>query len=105
MSTICLGMSLGLPHLRMASWGVFIAPNTIVAVEGKLLLSAVTPDSPVLHRTARCSLSGAPSRCLVRADDRWRCRLFTPDSPDFTLDSPDFTPDSPVVFPPSATWN
>jgi hypothetical protein len=91
MSTICLGMSLGLPHLRMAGWGVFIAPNTIIAVGGKLMLSAVTPDSPVVHRTVHCSLSGAPSCCLIRADDRWRRRLFTPDSS--------------VVFPPSATWN
>jgi hypothetical protein len=46
MSTICLGMLLGLPHLRMAGWGVFIAPNTIVAVGEKLLLSAA-------HRTIR----------------------------------------------------
>jgi hypothetical protein len=47
MSTICLGMSLGLPHMEMASWGVFIAPNTNIAVGGKLLLS-------VVHRTVRC---------------------------------------------------
>jgi hypothetical protein len=34
--------------------GVFIAPTTIlaVAVDG-------TPDSPVVHRTGHCSLSGA----------------------------------------------
>jgi hypothetical protein len=53
MSTICLGMSLGLPHLRMASWGVFIAPNTIVAIGGKLLLFAVTPDSALF--LVRCA--------------------------------------------------
>jgi hypothetical protein len=46
MSTICLGMSLGLPHLEMAGWGVFIAPNTNIAVGEKLLLS-------VAHRTIR----------------------------------------------------
>jgi hypothetical protein len=44
MSTICLGMSLGLPHMEMAGWGVFIAPNTKLVVGGKLLLS-------VVHRT------------------------------------------------------
>jgi hypothetical protein len=57
MSTICLGMLLGLPHLKMAGWGVFIAPNTKLAVGGKLLLSMV-------HRTVRWSpgQSGAPSR-------------------------------------------
>jgi hypothetical protein len=91
MYTICLGMSLGLPHLKMAGWGVFIAPNTNRAVGEKLLLSAA-------HRTTHCSLSGAPSRCLVRAGDRWRRRLSTPDSPVLT-------PDSPVVFSLGATWN
>jgi hypothetical protein len=37
-------MSLGLPHMEMAGWGVFIAPNTNRAVGEKLLLSAA-------HRT------------------------------------------------------
>jgi hypothetical protein len=39
--------------------GVFIAPTTIlvVAVDG-------TPDSPVVHRTGHCSMSGA---CHVSA--------------------------------------
>jgi hypothetical protein len=36
MSTICLGVLLGLPHIRMADWGVFIAPNTKLAVREKL---------------------------------------------------------------------
>jgi hypothetical protein len=36
MSTICLGMLLGLSHLEMASWGVFIAPNTKLAIGEKL---------------------------------------------------------------------
>jgi hypothetical protein len=98
MSIICLGMSLGLPRLEMTGWGVFIAPNTNRAVGEKLLLLCGTPDSPVVHRTAHSSLSGAPSRCPVRAGDRWRRRLSTPDSPVLT-------PDSPVVFSPGATWN
>jgi hypothetical protein len=70
MSTICLGMSLGLPHLEIAGWGVFIAPNTNVATGEKLLLLCGTQDSPVVHRTSHCSLSGAPSRYPVRAGDR-----------------------------------
>jgi hypothetical protein len=98
MSTICPGMSLGLPPLEMAGWGVFIAPNTNRAVGEKLLLLCGTADSPVLHRTSHCSLSGAPSCCPVRAGDRWHRRLST-------LDSPVFTPDSLVVFSPGATWN
>jgi hypothetical protein len=38
MSTICLGMLLGLSHLGMANSGVFIGPNTILAVGEKVLL-------------------------------------------------------------------
>ena len=59
MSILCLGMLLGIPPLGMLGWGVFIAPNTNLAIGRKLLLSAVTPDSPVVHRTAHCSFSGA----------------------------------------------
>jgi hypothetical protein len=59
MSTICLGMLLELPHLRMAGWGVFIAPNTIVAVGEKLLLSAA-------HRTVRWSIGQRIVACPVR---------------------------------------
>jgi hypothetical protein len=32
MSTICLGMVLELSHLEMVDWGVFIAPNTKIAI-------------------------------------------------------------------------
>jgi hypothetical protein len=51
MYTICLGMLLGLPHLEMAGWGVFIAPNTKLAVGEKLCSlrhtrqSGAPPDS------------------------------------------------------------
>jgi hypothetical protein len=44
-------MSLGLPNLEMAGWGVFIAPNTKLAVGEKLCTlrhtgqSGGTPDS------------------------------------------------------------
>ena len=59
MSTICLGMSLGLPHLEMAGWGVFIAPNTNRAVGEKLLLSAS-------HRTVRWCTGQRTVVCPVR---------------------------------------
>jgi hypothetical protein len=36
MSIMCLGMLLGLPHLGMVDWGVFIAPNTKLDVGEKL---------------------------------------------------------------------
>jgi hypothetical protein len=78
-------MLLGLPHLEKAGWGVFIAPNTKLAIGEKLLLSVAhrtvrwytgqfggTPDSSVVHRTVHCSLSGAPSRWSDTAADRWR---------------------------------
>jgi hypothetical protein len=65
MSTICLGMLFGLPHLGMVGWCVFIAPNAKLAVGEKLLLSAA-------HRTIRCL---CPVRLAVGSDtagDRWR---------------------------------
>jgi hypothetical protein len=59
MSTICLGMSLGLPHLEMAGWAVFIAPNTNRAVGEKLLLYAA-------HRTVRWCTGQRTVACPVR---------------------------------------
>jgi hypothetical protein len=59
MSTICLGMLLGLPHLGMAGWSVFIAPNTkLVVGEKRVLLrhtgqSSGAPDSALF--TVRCA--------------------------------------------------
>jgi hypothetical protein len=50
MSTICLGMLLGLPHLGMVGWGVFIATNTKLVVGEKLRhtgQSGGASDSPV----------------------------------------------------------
>jgi hypothetical protein len=68
---------------------VYIGPNSKIAVGEKLQFSAAhrtvrwcirqsggAPDSPVVHRTTHCSLSGAPSRCSVKVGDRWRRRLF-----------------------------
>jgi hypothetical protein len=46
MSILYIGMLLGLPHLEMAVWVVFIFPNKILAVGEKLLLSEA-------HRTVR----------------------------------------------------
>jgi hypothetical protein len=43
MSTICLGMLLELPHKEMVGWGVFIAPNTKLAVGEKLLVGTCSP--------------------------------------------------------------
>jgi hypothetical protein len=47
-------MLLGLPHLGMAGWGVFIAPNTKLAVGEKLLLSVAHRTVWWGHRTVRC---------------------------------------------------
>jgi hypothetical protein len=68
--------SLGSHTWKWPVGGVFIAPNTNRAVGEKLLLLCGTPDSPVVHRKAHCSMSGAPSHCPVRAGDRWRLRDF-----------------------------
>jgi hypothetical protein len=63
MSTICLGMSLGLPPLEMAGWGCIYSPQHKYSRWRKAAAFCGTPDSSVVHRTAHCSLSGAPSRC------------------------------------------
>jgi hypothetical protein len=47
MCTICFGMLLGLPPFEMAGWGVFIAPNTKLAVGEKYAAFCGTPDGPV----------------------------------------------------------
>jgi hypothetical protein len=59
MSTICLGMYLGLPHLEMADWGYIYSPNTNRAVREKLLLSAA-------HRTVRWCTGQRTVACPVR---------------------------------------
>jgi hypothetical protein len=62
-------MLLGLPHLEMIGWVVFIGHNTILAVGEKLLLSAA-------HQTVRCL---CPVHLAVGSDtagDRWRWRLL-----------------------------
>jgi hypothetical protein len=49
MSTICLDMLLGLAHLEMAGWVVFIGPNPPYSrwTESSRFLSTGIPDSPV----------------------------------------------------------
>jgi hypothetical protein len=59
MSTICLGMSLELPHFGMAGWGVFISPNTKLVVREKLLLSAA-------YQTIRWCIGQSGAPCPVR---------------------------------------
>jgi len=56
---------LGLPHLRMAGWGCIYSPQTNCSRWRKAAALCGTPDSPVVHRTAHCSMSGAPSCCPV----------------------------------------
>jgi hypothetical protein len=46
MSTICLGMLLGLSHLGMAGWGVFIAPKASVSGRYPWKLSRNLSRSP-----------------------------------------------------------
>jgi hypothetical protein len=47
MSTICLGMLLGIPHLEMVSWGVFIVPQHKTSCWRKVAAFCSTPESPV----------------------------------------------------------
>jgi hypothetical protein len=50
MSILCLGMLLGLPHLQMIGWVVFIASPTLLAIGQKA--SAFCRRA---HRTVRCT--------------------------------------------------
>jgi hypothetical protein len=54
MSTMCLGMLLGLPHLEMAGWGGIYRPHTNLTVGEKLLLSAAHRTVRWGHQTVRC---------------------------------------------------
>jgi hypothetical protein len=59
MSTICLGMLLGLPHLEMAGWGCIYSPQHNRAVGEKFLFSAA-------HRTVRWCTGQRTVACPVR---------------------------------------
>jgi hypothetical protein len=59
---------LGSHTLKWPVGGVFIAPNTKLAVWRKVVAFYGTPGSLV-------PLPGAPSRWTDTASDRWRCRL------------------------------
>jgi hypothetical protein len=78
MSTICLAMSLGLPHFEMVGWGVFIAPNTKLVVGGKLLLFVVHRTVRWGHQTVRCPYPVRLSVRSVRAGDRSRAGFMHP---------------------------
>jgi hypothetical protein len=87
MSTKCLGIFLGLPHLQMAGWGYLLPPATIIAVEQKAAAfyrrahrlpatiiavgQKATSFCRRAHRTVRCtpdkhcSLSGALPHHLI----------------------------------------
>jgi hypothetical protein len=63
MSTIWLGMLLGLPHLEVAGWGGIYSHQPNYS-RWRRLLAMGAPESPVHHRT----VSGAPPRHpVVRA--------------------------------------
>jgi hypothetical protein len=68
MSILCLGMLLGLPHIEMTGWVVFIGPNPISSrwTESNNFLSTGTPDSPVRtgQGTIHCPVP-------VTSADRW----------------------------------
>jgi hypothetical protein len=62
MSTICLDMLLGLPHLEMAGWGGIYSHQPSCSRWGRLLAMGA-PNSLVRHRT----LSGVlPHQAAVR---------------------------------------
>jgi hypothetical protein len=61
MSTICLDMLLGLPHLKMTSWGGIYSHQPSCS-RWRRLLAMGAPDSPVRHRTG---IVPCPVRCHI----------------------------------------
>jgi hypothetical protein len=59
MSTICLGMLFGLPHLGMAGWGYIYSPQHKTSRWRKVVLSAA-------HRTVRWCTVQCIVHCAVR---------------------------------------
>jgi hypothetical protein len=74
MSTICLGMLLGIPHLGMVGWGSIYRHQHKTSRWRKVAALCGTPDSPV-------PMSGAPSRWTDTIGDPFARKLFTPDTP------------------------
>jgi hypothetical protein len=66
MSTICLGMLLGLPHLRMVDWGCIYIPRHNCSRWRKAAVLCGTPDSPVAHRTVWWCTGQRTVACPVR---------------------------------------
>jgi hypothetical protein len=54
MSTLCLGMLLGLPHLGVVGWSGIYRPQHKTRHWRKAAALYGTPDSPVVHQTVRC---------------------------------------------------
>jgi hypothetical protein len=84
MSTICLGMLLGLPHLEMVGWGGIYRPQHKTSHWRKVAALCYTPDSPVgsLDSPVRLAIGSdtAGDRChnrLLNRTVRW-CRRFGP---------------------------
>jgi hypothetical protein len=62
MSTICIGISLGLPRLEMAGWGCIYSPQHKTSCWRKAVVLCGAPDCPVGSPDSSVPLSGAPSR-------------------------------------------
>jgi hypothetical protein len=64
MSTICLGMFLGLPHHEMAGWGGIYRPQLNYSHWRKVVALRGTPDSPAGSPDSPVLLSRAPSHWI-----------------------------------------
>jgi hypothetical protein len=78
MSTICLGMLLGLPHLEMAGWGGIYRPQPHFLAVGQKAAAFCRQA----HRTVQCALDRAlfTVQCLPRQPTVGVCssRLLDP---------------------------
>jgi hypothetical protein len=66
MSTICLGMSLGLPHFEMAGWGCIYSPQHKTSRWRKAAAFCGASDNPVGSPDRPVPVSGAPSRWICK---------------------------------------
>jgi hypothetical protein len=62
MSIVCLGMSLGLPHMEMVGWGCIYSPQHKYSRWREVAAFCGAPDSPVGSPDRPVPLSGVPSR-------------------------------------------
>jgi hypothetical protein len=95
MSTICLGMFLGLLHLEMAGWGGIYRPQNNSSRWRKADALCDTPDSPVGSPDSLVPLSGEKLLDLTSQVTVGAADFYTEQSERHTGQSGGFSPPVP----------